>query len=100
MTRYFINLVLALACTIIAPARYLWWLVLAVAGNARAWRLAIAEDQAWNVPWGGSEDETISSRAAKAARKGKRWGCVLCHWLDRIDPGHCASNIEEDEGRH
>lgn len=46
----------------------------------------------------GSEDETVSSRAGKAARKGKRWGCLLCRLLDKIDPGHCQANIEEDEG--
>lgn len=99
MSRYLLTLGLMCACTLLAPFRYAWWAVLALAGSRRAWRMAIAEDQAWNVPWGGDEDETISSRAGKAARRGARWGCVLCRLLDHIDPGHCARNIEEDEGK-
>ena len=63
--------------------------------------VAVANDQALNaalVGVAGSEDETVSSRAGKAASKGKRWGCILCRLLDKIDPGHCARNIERDEG--
>ena len=44
----------------------------------------VAAPDSWRSPttsWagaaGGHEDETISSRAGKAARKGKRWACVL-----------------------
>ena len=61
-------------------------------------RLAVAVDQFANVLALGDPDETISSRAGKARRKGKRWGCVLCGLLDRIDPGHCERYIETDEG--
>ena len=39
---------------------------------------AIAFDQQVNTWFDGYPDETISSRAGKAARKGKRWGCILC----------------------
>lgn len=73
----------------------------AVIGSNRAWPVAVANDQALNaalVGVAGSEDETVSSRAGKAASKGKRWGCILCRLLDKIDPGHCARNIERDEG--
>lgn len=46
----------------------------------------------------GDPDETLSSVFGKYRHK-----CVLCRWicegfLDRIDPGHCADAIEEDEG--
>ncbi|MCW5319622.1 hypothetical protein D5039_00030 [Verminephrobacter aporrectodeae subsp. tuberculatae] len=61
----------------------------------------MANDQALNaalVGRAGSEDETVSSRAAKAAGRGRRWGCLVCRLLDRIDPGHCARNVETDEG--
>jgi hypothetical protein len=61
-------------------------------------RLAVAIDQLANVLALGDPDETISSRAEKARRKGKRWGCVLCALLDRLDPGHCARAVELDEG--
>lgn len=59
----------------------------------RFWRVMLAHDQAANAAFGGSEDETISSRAGRAARRGDRWGCVLCKLLDRIDPGHCEKSI-------
>ena len=79
----------------VAFARYCW----AIYTNpARAWRIAVGFDQLANVAANGDEDETISSRAAKARLKGKRWGCVLCRFLDWIDPNHCTNSIEPDEG--
>ncbi len=62
------------------------------------WRIAVSLDQLVNTIFNGSEDETISSRAAKAQIRGKKWGCVLCKILDKIDKDHCAKNIELDEG--
>lgn len=48
----------------------------------------------------GSSNETISERSAKARAAGRRWGCVLCRMLDRINPGHCdralTSTIGDD----
>ena len=61
-------------------------------------RVAVAIDQLFNTLLNGDEDETISSRAAKARMKGKRWGCVLCRFLDWLDPNHCTNSIEPDEG--
>ena len=61
-------------------------------------RVAVAIDQLFNALFGGDEDETISSRAAKARMKGKRWGCLLCRFLDWLDPNHCTNSIEPDEG--
>lgn len=60
--------------------------------------LLISLDQLANTIAGGDPDETISSRAAKAQSKGLRWGCLLCRLLDKIDPRHCANNIEADRG--
>ena len=51
--------------------------------------LLILLDESANTLTGGSPNETISERAAKARKEGKKWGCVLCRWLDRINPGHC-----------
>lgn len=85
-------------CQIIAVIASVWMLVAALAGSRRAWTLAVAHDQLANAVFGGSEDETLSSRAGKAARKGKRWACVLCRLLDRLDPNHCEKSIEPDEG--
>lgn len=55
----------------------------------RLLNIAIAIDQLAYVAANGHEDETISSRAARARDEGRAWGCVLCRWLDRLDPDHC-----------
>ena len=39
-------------------------------------------DEGGNTLTGGSPNETISERAAKAWHDGKKWGCVLCKFLD------------------
>jgi len=88
--------VLCLAASVIAS---LWMLAAIVTGSRRAWRLAVAHDQLANAAFGGHEDETISSRAGKAARQRKRWACVLCRLLDRLDPNHCEKSIEADRGK-
>ncbi|WP_263082147.1 hypothetical protein [Endozoicomonas sp. Mp262] len=62
------------------------------------WNILIAIDQLANTLLAGDPDETISSRAAKANRKGKRWGCVLCRFLHWFDRNHCEKSIELDEG--
>lgn len=62
------------------------------------WNLIIWLDQGINTLFAGDPDETVSSRAAKAKRKGHFWGCALCWLLDRLDPGHCDKTIELDEG--
>lgn len=57
-------------------------------------------DEAGNTLTGGSPNETISERAAKARNAGRRWGCILCRVLNRINPGHCdralTSTIGDD----
>lgn len=58
----------------------------------------ISIDQFFNALLGGDGDETISSRAGKAQQKGKRWGCVLCRFLNWFERDHCAKSIEPDEG--
>lgn len=87
--------VLCLLATIAAVLR----MVYAIAVNpARAWQLSIAFDQLGNASGNGDPDETISSRAGKARLQGRRWGCVLCTLLDKLDPGHCDRFIERDRG--
>lgn len=101
MKRYCARIGLLVGSMLMALAGNMIALGAAVIGSNRAWPVAVANDQALNaalVGVAGSEDETVSSRAGKAARKGKRWGCILCRLLDKIDPGHCARNIERDEG--
>lgn len=62
------------------------------------WNILVSIDQFVNTVFAGSPDESISSRAAKAQIAGKKWGCVLCKILDKIDKDHCNKNIELDEG--
>ncbi|KMJ54978.1 hypothetical protein ACG97_01145 [Vogesella sp. EB] len=75
-----------------------WALPSALVGSQRTQRVAVALDQAANAAIGGSEDETISSRAGKGARRGVWHWCLLCRVLDWLDPGHCQKSIEADEG--
>ena len=86
-------------CQLAAIVASLWMLIAALVGSRRAWTIAVAHDQLANAAFGGHEDETLSSRAGKAAREGKRWACVLCRLLDRLDPNHCDKSIEPDEGK-
>lgn len=62
------------------------------------WNILISLDQLGNALLAGSPDETISSRAGKAMREGKAWGCVLCRFLNLFENEHCAKSIEPDEG--
>ena len=71
---------------LIVLVRYTWAII---TNPTRAWRIAVGFDQLGNVAANGHEDETISSRAARARDNNRRWGCVLCKLLDTIDPDHC-----------
>ena len=62
------------------------------------WNICVSVDQFVNTVLGGYPDETISSRAGKAQRQGKAWGCLFCDLLNIFENQHCAKNIEEDEG--
>ncbi|NPT50712.1 hypothetical protein GNZ10_13490 [Ralstonia sp. 3N] len=55
-------------------------------------------DQGLNVLTGGDSLETLSSRAGKAQREGKRWGCYLCRFLDLFQRNHCERSINPDDG--
>lgn len=77
----------------------IWYVTAALFGGDRAWKIAVGFDQLANATWGNNEDETVSSMAAKAARKRKVWwAVVLCWALEKIDPGHCDRAIENDRG--
>lgn len=98
MKQYCARIALLLGSMLMTLAGNMLALVSAIGGSDRAFRVAVSNDQTLNAALAGSEDETISSRAGKAARAGKRWGCVLCKLLDALDAQHCQKNIEEDEG--
>lgn len=88
MSRWILLLLIPVLITapVLALVHYLW----AIAFNpARAVRIAVGFDQLANVAANGSSTETISARAFRAAGEGRRWGCVLCRLLDKIDKDHC-----------
>jgi hypothetical protein len=57
-------------------------------------RMLVGLDQFMNVVTDGDPDETISSRAARAAEKGKPWGIEMSKFLDLFqkDHGPCAQS--------
>lgn len=65
-----------------------------VRGDAQGKRIGIGYDQLGHTAFNGDPDETISSHAGRAARKGRRWGCVLCRFLDWFEQNHCEKSIE------
>lgn len=89
-------LVICVVSAIYALLRMAWAVI---TSPQRAWRLAVSFDQLGNAAANGDPDETISSRAGKARKAGRLWGCVLCKVLDALDPGHCQRHMELDEGR-
>lgn len=96
MKRRLLLIALWAVCQLAHVVASAWMFLAALASpnGRRAWTLAVAYDQLANAAFGGSEDETISSRAGRARRQGKRWACVLCRLLDALDPGHCERSIE------
>ena len=96
MKRRLLLIALWAMCQIAHVIASIWMLAAAIARpyGRRAWTLAVSYDQLANAAFGGHEDETISSRAGRARRQGKRWACLLCRLLDRLDPGHCERSIE------
>jgi hypothetical protein len=76
-----------------------WRMLWSVFSNpAKAWNLAVAYDLLGNVAANGWLGETISSRAGKAQREGRRWACVLCRLLDVFDKNHCENEIQPGVG--
>ena len=60
------------------------------AAEAYPKRLLIALDMFINVLTDGDPDETISSRAARAAQQGKGWGIEMSKFLDLFQKDHGA----------
>ena len=72
------------------------WMIFALFGDSpRWWKIALAKDQSANAALGGSEDETVSSRAYKASLRGDKWGCILCKLLDYVQKDHCKNSVDQ-----
>lgn len=56
-------------------------------------------DAGFNTLTGGDPLETMSSRAGKAQNEGKRWGCILCRFLNLFQRDHCQKSIDNSDGQ-
>lgn len=91
------TLLLCLACVLLMPVIAALLLGQAIAGSkVRALRMAVALDQCGNAGLGGSEDETISSRAGRAQQNGEPWAPLAVRIIDGIfGAGHCRASMGE-----
>lgn len=84
-------LLLGQVANVVAALHMLWCIA---TDDPHARTIALGYDQLGNTGLGGVEDETISSRAGRAARKRNKWACKLCKLFDRFDKDHCERSIE------
>lgn len=89
MPRWVAIALAALAIVISVVPILVIWAALALVGHRRAGQAAVAWDALVSSLTGGQWNETITMRANRAMNNGNRWGCVLCKFLDKIDPDHC-----------
>jgi hypothetical protein len=94
LTKSLVALAAILSGLLVVIPCLLWDLL---SGSLRFWRILVGIDCAASATFGGSGKNTISLRAGLAARKGKRWGCLLCRLLDKAQPGHCESAIAAEQ---
>lgn len=73
----------------LALIRMLWTII---TNPSRALKQAVAFDRTGNALLNGSDLECISTRANRARLEGRRWGCVLCYLLDKLDKDHCINS--------
>lgn len=85
-------LALWVVCQLLYPIISLWMLVSIFFSSDRAYRATLAFDRLGNAITGGSDKETVSSRAYRGAVEGNwRW-CLLCRILNWIDRDHCKKS--------
>jgi len=77
----------------ILSAFWMLYTIIVSPDSQRGWRVVIAYDQLANAMTGGSEDETISSRAGREKKNGTQWACVLCKFLNWLQKDHCENSI-------
>lgn len=61
----------------------------------KAWLIAVTFDKLANVASNGNPNQTISYRAAVSEKQGEQWGCILCRFLNILDPGHCLKALTD-----
>jgi hypothetical protein len=90
-----LSLVLLLVALVGVLVAVGWALIAVIADDksSRARRVLIALDQTGNAALGGSEYETLSSRADRARTAGMAWGCHICRFLDFLQKDHCKNSL-------
>ena len=78
-----VALVVALRCA---------WAVLT--NPDEAWNILLAYDRLGNACANDQEVETMSRRAALARNEGKKWGCVMCKFLNWFQKDHCDKALK------
>lgn len=89
MCRALLFLAIFLTCQLAHVIASVWMLGAALARSDRAWKIILGYDHLGNSVTGGEPGELISTRANRARKEGRRWACILCQLLHKIDPGHC-----------
>lgn len=58
-------------------------------------QIGLMEDETLNtIYFDGRANQTLSLHAALAAKKGKRWGCILCKILNiLVEKDHCLNTL-------
>ncbi len=90
MTRRLIGFVLWLACIFGCFIALLMMFCYIIGSPRKYLGIAIAIDRAANASLNGDYNETISSRAHRAMQNGKKWGCILCKFLNLFQKDHCS----------
>lgn len=95
-----IKLLLIYAVCLLAGVISAGWMFFAIMANSpRARAIALGFDQLGNATFGGSEDETVSSRCWRYRKDPNYARAVrLINWLAN-DPNHCRDSFEAERLR-
>lgn len=86
-------LVIIAVVVLVFPLAILRWLTMVVYNTDKAWNTSKAFDRTGNVLANGDWQEMISTRAARAMKEGRTWGCILCGILDWMEKDHCEDSV-------
>lgn len=86
-------LFLAVVVLVLEKLVFIKLIIVAIINQPRAWHILLGYDILGNCSLNDYLIQSISERAAKARRDGKKWGCVVCDFLDVFDKAHCAKQL-------
>lgn len=95
LTLYFFNLLVASSNLIKATASN----YIPRPKSGYVYNNIIAFDELLNALTGGYPNETISSRAGRAAHNTHYWACILCKILNYLEKDHCQRSLEATVSR-